>query len=122
MHAACVGEEEVEIEGEEEVEIEELSKKQRTINADEIVRKLKKVNLGTIVVDEAHHLKNAWWKSLIQIKNKLNPTIVGLTATPPYDVSFQEWQRYLELNGPVDGEITVPELVVEGDITPSTVI
>ena len=48
----------------------------------------------------------------------MNPTIVGLTATPPYDVSYLEWQRYIELNGPVDAEISVPELVVEGDLCP----
>lgn len=115
LHAACTGEEEIETIGEEE---ENEPQTQRVINTQEISKKLKKAGIGTIVVDEAHHLKNAWWKSLIQIKNELNPTIVGLTATPPYDVSFQEWQRYLELNGPVDGEITVPELVVEGDLCP----
>jgi len=48
----------------------------------------------------------------------LDPTVVGLTATPPYDVSHAEWQRYIELNGPVDTEISVPELVVEGDLCP----
>ncbi len=74
--------------------------------------------MGTIVVDEAHHLKNAWWRSLTKVKKALNPTVVGLTATPPYDVSHSEWQRYIELNGPVDAEISVPELVVEGDLCP----
>ena len=43
---------------------------------------------------------------------------MGLTATPPYDVTPTEWQRYIELNGPVDTEITVPELVIEGDLCP----
>ena len=84
----------------------------------EILEKYRVINLGTIVVDEAHHLKNEWWKSLIRLKNELKPTIVGLTATPPYDVSYAEWTRYLELNGPVDTEISVPELVKEGDLCP----
>lgn len=83
-----------------------------------IIEILKEQNIGTIVVDEAHHLKNAWWKSLNEVKQALNPTIVGLTATPPYDVSVSEWHRYLDLNGPVDAEISVPELVVEGDLCP----
>jgi len=48
----------------------------------------------------------------------LKPTIVGLTATPPYDVTYTEWQRYIDLNGPVDAEISVPELVVENDLCP----
>jgi len=79
---------------------------------------LKKQKVGTIIVDEAHHLKNAWWKSLTWLKEALDPTIVGLTATPPYDVSRLEWQRYSLLNGPVDAEISVPELVTEGDLCP----
>ena len=47
-----------------------------------------------------------------------NPTIIALTATPPYDVSPFEWQRYEELCGPVDAEVSVPELVLEGDLCP----
>lgn len=83
-----------------------------------LIDSLKGKNVGTIIVDEAHHLKNAWWRTLSEVKEQLGATIVGLTATPPYDVSFQEWQRYIELNGPVDTEISVPELVKEGDLCP----
>ncbi|KXX70051.1 DEAD/DEAH box helicase family protein [Flammeovirga sp. SJP92] len=75
-------------------------------------------NFGTIVLDEAHHLKNAWWQTLIALKAKLKPKVVGLTATPPYDVSFSEWERYIELNGPIDTEISVPELVKEHNLCP----
>lgn len=83
-----------------------------------IVKGLKAQNVKTIVVDEAHHLKNEWWQTLTRVKDRLNPVIVGLTATPPYDVSALEWQRYIALNGPVDAEISVPELVEEGDLCP----
>jgi superfamily II DNA or RNA helicase len=86
--------------------------------AKEIIKLLLEENIGTIVMDEAHHLKNAWWKSIIKIKKAIEPVIVGLTATPPYDVSHLEWQRYIELNGPVDAEISVPELILEGDLCP----
>ncbi|MCX2743246.1 DEAD/DEAH box helicase family protein [Mangrovivirga sp. M17] len=86
--------------------------------AEEIISKLKGIGVGTFVVDEAHHLKNEWWKSLMDLKDSINPVIVGLTATPPYDVSYSEWQRYLELNGPVDAEIFVPELINAGDLCP----
>ena len=34
------------------------------------------------------------------------------------DVSPFEWQRYEELCGPVDAEVSVPELVLEGDLCP----
>lgn len=109
-------------EEDDEVEEEELStvkvSKEKTLKAKAIISNLKKKGIGTIVVDEAHHLKSAWWQSLTRLKNELEVTVVGLTATPPYDVSFAEWQRYIELNGPVDSEISVPELVVEGDLCP----
>ncbi|MFW5854136.1 MAG: DEAD/DEAH box helicase family protein [Thermodesulfobacteriota bacterium] len=73
----------------------------------------------TIVVDEAHHLKNAWWKSLTALHGALDhPTVVALTATPPFDVSFAEWERYKSLCGPVDSEITVPELLLEQNLCP----
>lgn len=73
----------------------------------------------TLVVDEAHHLRAEWWKTLTFVVQHLDrPTIIALTATPPYDVSPFEWQRYEELCGPVDAEVSVPELVLQGDLCP----
>ena len=122
LHAASTNtviDEESEIsENEEETENGENGKPVKIIDTKEIVKKLKAIGVKTIVVDEAHHLKNEWWKSLNSLKYALKPTIVGLTATPPYDVSYIEWQRYIDLNGPVDAEISVPELVVENDLCP----
>ncbi len=121
MHAACNNlrsedeEEDVEDEEERAENGEEISKNSNLKN---IVAGLQSQEIKTIVVDEAHHLKNEWWQTLTQLKAHLQPIIVGLTATPPYDVSPTEWQRYLELNGPVDAEITVPELIIAGDLCP----
>ncbi|UXX80342.1 DEAD/DEAH box helicase family protein [Reichenbachiella carrageenanivorans] len=119
LHAACSGEQELEDELD-ELEAKEHSKPRRVQKKkiENVIQSLKDIRLGTIVIDEAHHLKNEWWKSIIQIKEVLKPTVVGLTATPPYDVSYAEWNRYLTLNGPVDTEISVPELVKEGDLCP----
>src|SRR5215469_4437018 len=73
----------------------------------------------TLVVDEAHHLRAEWWKTLTFVAAHLDdPTIIALTATPPYDVSPSEWQRYQELCGPIDAEVSVPELVLQGDLCP----
>lgn len=83
-----------------------------------IVELLREKQIGAIVLDEAHHLKNEWWQTLTLIKKSFSPIIVGLTATPPYDVTPLEWQRYTEINGPIDIEISVPELVIEGDLCP----
>lgn len=103
---------------EEEGEAQETVKAVKEIDTAEVVAALKDVGAEVIIVDEAHHLKNEWWRSLNAVKSALNATVVGLTATPPYDVSFAEWQRYVELNGSVDAEISVPELVVENDLCP----
>lgn len=121
LHAACnnwrVEEEEIDNE-EEETEETNGNGKSTNPNLVNIVSGLKTQNIKTIVVDEAHHLKNEWWQTLTKVKEKLDPIIVGLTATPPYDVTATEWQRYIDLNGPVDTEISVPELVIEGDLCP----
>jgi len=72
-----------------------------------------------LVLDEAHHLRAEWWRTLMSVAAQLNqPTIVALTATPPYDVTPFEWERYEELCGPVDAEVSVPELVLQGDLCP----
>ncbi|QDO94630.1 DEAD/DEAH box helicase [Formosa sediminum] len=117
LHAACNNLRIKKKENEEDIEdIEEEIP--TNLELENIVKKLKVQKVKTIVVDEAHHLKNEWWQTLTKVKEGIKPIIVGLTATPPYDVSITEWQRYLELNGPVDAEISVPELVIEGDLCP----
>ncbi|WP_160139179.1 DEAD/DEAH box helicase [Chryseobacterium sp. c4a] len=97
---------------------DEMVKKSPKVPASEIIKRLQKQKVGTLILDEAHHLKNAWWRSLMDLKNKIEPTVVSLTATPPFDVSYTEWQKYIQLNGPIDAEISVPELMIEGDLCP----
>jgi len=125
LHSACSDtaepeEKEEEFNDDHENETNELNK--RRINKtliNVLINKLKQTGIKTIIVDEAHHLRSEWWKCLINVKNKLeHPTIVALTATPPYDVAPLEWQRYKELCGPVDSEISVPELVKENNLCP----
>ncbi len=71
------------------------------------------------MMDEAHHLRQEWWKALTELISELNDAIVvSLTATPPYDVIGHEWQRYEALCGPIDEEISVPELVKSGTLCP----
>jgi len=96
----------------------EDGKKSTRISLAEIIKKLKKQKVKTFIFDEAHHLKNAWWRSLMELKAAVDPTVVSLTATPPFDVSGSEWQKYMQLNGPIDAEISVPELMIEGDLCP----
>lgn len=87
--------------------------------ASPVIRGLRENMVQTLIIDEAHHLRNAWWKSLIHLKSRLDKVqVVALTATPPYDVSPAEWRNYQELCGPVDAEISVPELVRVGNLCP----
>lgn len=87
--------------------------------ARQLPNELAAAGFRTLVVDEAHHLRAEWWKTLTFVVEHLNrPTIVALTATPPYDVSPFEWQRYEQLCGPVDAQVSIPELVSEGDLCP----
>jgi len=73
----------------------------------------------TLVLDEAHHLRNEWWKCLADLKKHLGkPTVVAVTATPPFDVTPLEWERYIGLCGPIDAEISVPELVAQKNLCP----
>ncbi|GHT23791.1 hypothetical protein FACS189430_07610 [Bacteroidia bacterium] len=119
LHCACNNLNFKEEENDEEIEEEtKTNRKSSNKNLNEIVQKLNAQKIKTLVLDEAHHLKNEWWQTLTMIKEKISPVVVGLTATPPYDVTPAEWQRYIEINGVVDAEISVPELIVERDLCP----
>jgi superfamily II DNA or RNA helicase len=87
-------------------------------NLEKVLNDLRKVGTKILVVDECHHLKNEWWKTLFQLKDKLKLSIVALTATPPFDVSGAERQRYHRLCGEVDAEINVAELVADNNLCP----
>ncbi len=90
---------------------------------EELIKQLEERHIRTLVLDEAHHLRDEWYrtlKDLIEIisKEKSDFKIISLTATPPYDVSEKEWNNYYELCGEIDEEISVPELVKTGDLCP----
>lgn len=75
--------------------------------------------IRTLCLDEAHHLRSEWWKALEElVKKEQEMTIISLTATPPYDSTKSEWERYIGLCGPIDEEIIVPELVKEKSLCP----
>lgn len=74
-------------------------------------------NIQVLILDEAHHLRSEWWRALEKVCEYFpDITIVSLTATPPYDSQGHEWTRYEQLCGPIDEEISVPELVKAGTL------
>uniref|UniRef100_UPI004057018A DEAD/DEAH box helicase family protein n=1 Tax=Acetatifactor sp. TaxID=1872090 RepID=UPI004057018A len=80
---------------------------------------MKQAGIKTLCLDEAHHLRSEWWKALEKlVEESAEMTIISLTATPPYDASKGEWERYIGLCGPIDEEIIVPELVKEKSLCP----
>ena len=103
-------------ENDEEMQVE--SGTYTNVYAHEIIGKLRAVGIKTLLVDEVHHLRKEWWKALDLLNRELKSTVVGLTATPPYGASSFEWQRYMDLAGPVDEEIAVPTLVEVEDLCP----
>lgn len=85
----------------------------------EVARHLEAAGIGVLILDEAHHLRAEWWVALQSIVEHLpGLQVVSLTATPPYDVVGREWVRYIDLCGPIDEEISVPELVKAGTLCP----
>lgn len=80
---------------------------------------LRRMGVKTLCLDEAHHLRSEWWKALEELVAQMpDMTIISLTATPPYDSTPAQWQRYVGLCGPIDEEIIVPELVKENSLCP----
>jgi len=117
LHSACNDQGANKLDFEDKTDIKTRAKS-NFLRLEAIVKKLKHAGVETFVLDESHHLKNEWWQTLTRLKKAIKPKIVGLTATPPYDVSPLEWQRYIDLNGSIDVEISVPELMEEGDLCP----
>lgn len=110
-----------ETEPEEEVDENSItsSKRFNLKKADEIIKILKSAKISLLCFDEAHHLRKEWWKALTYLTEELKPKqTIALTATPPYDVDYGEWERYEMLCGEIDEVISIPELVKNGDLCP----
>ncbi|MBP3502266.1 MAG: DEAD/DEAH box helicase family protein [Clostridia bacterium] len=89
------------------------------IKSYDIIKELKSKKITTLVLDEAHHLKSEWWKSLNDVVTALGDIkLIALTATPPYDVEPNIWANYVSLCGEIDAEISVPELVKAKNLCP----
>jgi superfamily II DNA or RNA helicase len=85
----------------------------------QVAARFRALGVRTLILDEAHHLRCEWWEALGDLIDQLSDIrVVSLTATPPYDVIGPEWQRYEQLCGPIDEQISVPELVRAGTLCP----
>ncbi len=125
LAAFCGKEEPSETEENEEFLEEESDKDEKNLarlkkeKTDEIIAILKQAHIDLLCFDEAHHLRNEWWKALMYLLDHLQPKqTISLTATPPYDADTTEWERYSSLCGNIDEIISIPELVQNGDLCP----
>ena len=85
----------------------------------DLLASLRTQKVATLCLDECHHLRNEWWKSLEAFRTQYGQLqVISLTATPPYDSEPELWERYIRMCGEIDQEITVPELVKEDTLCP----
>lgn len=85
----------------------------------DVTAAMKEAGVGVLCLDECHHLRSEWWKALEDFKSQFEGIkVIALTATPPYDSTPAMWNRYMEMCGEIDEEITIPELVKEGSLCP----
>ena len=86
----------------------------------DLMDEVRRCGIGTICLDEAHHLRREWQKALEQFLQQLGGAVrvIALTATPPYDSTPAEWDNYIRVCGEVDEEIFVPQLVAQKTLCP----
>jgi superfamily II DNA or RNA helicase len=86
----------------------------------ELIKELIRKGVKTVCLDEAHHLRNEWYNSLMKVINNIGEDVIviSLTATPPYDSTPLEWEKYINLCGVIDDEIFVPELIQKRNLCP----
>ena len=79
--------------------------------------------VGTVVLDECHHLLDHWALVVRYLIGRIEAQsraayVVGLTATPPDADDERSYANYAALLGEVDFDVPVPAVVREGDLAP----
>ncbi len=88
-------------------------------NALALIDRLVAEDIGTIVLDECHHLLDYWAVVLRYLISRLDaPRVVGLTATLPSPEDDFAYENYTTLLGEVDFEVPTPAVVKEGNLAP----
>jgi len=72
--------------------------------------------VGTVILDECHHLSEAWGRACTELCSALgDPFVVGLTATP---VEQDDGPMVELLGSEADHAISLPSVVRSGDLAP----
>lgn len=86
----------------------------------DVIQMVRDQGIGTVILDEPHHLPPRQQKALETFSGILGSCIhlLSLTATPPHDLNREEWLRYTALCGDICDEVYIPELVQGGALCP----
>src|SRR3954466_12145901 len=84
------------------------------------VEQLAKLGVGVVLLDECHHLASLWGYVVRAVLEELGEDVhvVGLTATPPEELTVEEAELYAGLLGPVDFQVPTPAVVRDGHLAP----
>ena len=77
--------------------------------------------VGAVVLDECHHLASMWGyvvRAVLDLLGGEDVHVIGLTATPPSDLTGEETELYGQLLGPVDFTVPTPAVVRDGHLAP----
>jgi superfamily II DNA or RNA helicase len=86
----------------------------------DLLATLRAAGVRTVCLDEAHHLRREWQKTLEVFLKEIEGQVrtIALTATPPFGAERSQWERYTAVCGPIDEEIFVHQLVRQGTLCP----
>lgn len=88
-------------------------------NARDLIGRIVALGVGTVVLDECHHLLDYWAFILRELFKALPELrVVGLTATLPDPANESEYENYTSLLGEVDFEVPAPAVIKEGNLAP----
>lgn len=88
-------------------------------NARDLIDRIVALGVGTVVLDECHHLLDYWAFILRELIRALpDVRVVGLTATLPDPANEAEYENYDALLGEIDFEVPTPAVIKEGNLAP----
>ncbi len=89
-------------------------------NARALFNRLAEHGVGTIILDECHHLLDHWAMVVRALLERLGDDVqvIGLTATLPDPDDRRSYDNYMGILGEVTFEVPTPAVVKEGDLAP----